>query len=79
MAVLQVTPLVRVVHMVHVLWAQDPMALPPLEADLVAQLDAMVRHEDLLLEVKHHVVEADQRVLPPVAISVQPSSNLLKR
>lgn len=79
MAVLQVTLLVQVVHMVHVLWGRDPMALLHLEADQVAQLDVMVRHEDLLLEVKHLAVGADQRVLLPVATSVQPSSNLPKR
>ena len=79
MAVLQVTPLVQVVHMVRDLWGRDPMALPHLEADLVAQQDAMVHPVDLLLEVKHPAVEADQKVLPPVATSVQPSSNLPKR
>jgi hypothetical protein len=55
------------------------MVLLHLEADQVAQLDVMVRHEDLLLEVKHLAVEADQKVLPPVATSELLSSNLLKR
>lgn len=79
MAVHQVTLLVQVVHTVHALWGRDPMALPHLEADLVAQLVDMVDLVDLLLVARHLAVEADQKVLPPVATSELLSSNLLKR